>query len=61
MKSISVRYLPSDPVKIVGMDGYKGTVVGIKLDLNNLLYNIQYWYNGEAKYVYLTENEITGG
>jgi hypothetical protein len=61
MKSISVRYLPPDPVKIVGMDGYKGTVVGIKLDINNLLYNIQYWYNGEVRYVYLVENEITEG
>ena len=58
MKSISVRYLPGEAVKIYGMDGYSGTVVGVKLDINNLLYNIQYWYNGEVKYVYLMENEI---
>ena len=50
--------MPGDVVKIYGMDGYSGTVVGIKLDINNLLYNVQYWYNGEVKYVYLMGSEI---
>jgi hypothetical protein len=56
--TIDTKYNIKDKVKILGLEKVTGEVCGIRLFLNNLSYEVYYWWDGVQKSVYLYDDEI---
>lgn len=54
---IKTKFDIGQHLKIIGID-QPTTIIAIKQDGKDLFYECKYWWNGELKFVWLSESEI---
>jgi hypothetical protein len=55
---MKIAFLPRDIVIIKGLENAPGIVIQTLLGLTGITYEVRYWHNGEAKTVWLVEDEL---
>jgi hypothetical protein len=57
--TIETKFEIGQSIKIDGLGGFSGTVIGFHLELKNFFYIVEYWAEWNIKIVQLSENEIS--